>query len=1027
MKIFLKYWFLIGMIIVCALMGIFYYQSLKEKQVIHIAFVGPMVGYGARAGKSMTRAIKLYIDTINQQGGVNGKKIVIDVFDDQNDPEQAKQKALEIADQNRAVAVIGHWYSSTSISAGEIYKRYAIPAITPGSTNINVTQDNEWYFRNIFNAKTSGKFIANYVKKVLRQNTVTLIHEDGAYGAYLAQVFEMEAKKLGMTVKYQWEFKVNDAHLPDTFQNIVEQLKTKTDAGVIFLAMQAIEGVQLVKLIKDANLKNTLISEASFSEETFVNGFQAFEKERANPGYYTNDIYVATPLIFDTANERALQFQESYQAKYQEKPDWAAAYAYDTVMVLTETLKKTQIHGKPETLKADRQKLRDYLANLTHIEDAFKGITGFNYFDDNRNSQKPVVIGVYKNNNLISALTQLQTIRNINEISDLETALQNEQVLLIDDRYMYKTNVVYTGIDINKMSELDLKNLTYTLDFNLWFRFRGHFNPKNIKFFNAVEPILLGEPQIETQGLMNYHVYHVKGSFRADFMSRRYAFNQHILGISFSHSDLNRNNLIYVTDVLGMGLNKKKSLLQRLQEHQVINPLLNWTIQKVWFFQDIIETSSLGRFNSLNLPDNTIKYSRFNMGIRIKKDEFALRGMISPQWAAHIIIFSCLLIFLVFIVEKNKKNFFPKWFSNNPESVFFWEKPGFFKKISLPIFTNLKYAQFNHEPVSLFNPNSEVTVNRVSFDYLIWLFQLLLTSILLLSMEVILVDQLADSVHYQPRFIITLFDVLWWLVPAMFINMAIKRFIWRPLEKRSGRSIPNVIRIVVTFIIYLLAGFGILAFVYEQALTSLLATSGMVAMIIGLAIQVNISNIFSGVVINLERPFRVGDWVKIGSFEEGIVIDVNWRTTRIKARNGHILSIPNGVAAESDIQNYNYTYGYYFLWPTVYVDPIHSPDFVQDVLKKAILAVEDGVLKNPEPYILFAGVNEWAASYWVVFAITNYQDRFTVLNQVWRNIWDHLERANILFAIQRQEVYLFQGQKERRKAAKEPPFQTEKG
>jgi potassium efflux system protein len=1004
-----------AVIILFASIGVFYYDNWPQKEAIHIAFVGPINGDGAAAGQLMTQAIQLYLDTVNEQGGVHGKKIVLDVFDDQNDSKKAKQQALEIVAQNRAVAVIGHWYSSSSISAGEIYKKYGIPAITPGSTNIKVTEKNPWYFRNIFTANASGRFLANYVQKVFQQQTVTIIQEEAAYGSYLASVFKQEAEKLGMTVKYHWKFHANDADLENQFQNLVKQLKTNShEAGVILLAMQAVEGVQLVKQLKDAQIKNTLIGETSFSEQAFVNGFQHWKIEQTNPGYYTNDIYVATPLLFDTANESALQFKENYQAKYQQQPDWAAAYAYDTALLLIDAIQNTDFRGQPQTLKSDRDQIRDYLADKTGIEKAVKGITGFNYFDEHRNSQKPIVMGVYKNNQLISALTQLQTVQNINEIPDLNTALENEQVLLINDQYLYKTNVVYTGVEINKISEIDIKNLTCTLDFYLWFRFRGDFNPKNIKFFNAIEPISLGEPEIETSSAMTYHVYHVKGRFLADFMPQHSAFKQHILGFRFSHRDFNRNHLIYVTDVLGMGLNHQKSMVDRLQQHQVISPLqADWTIQKIWFFQDIVQTSSLGRFKSLSLPKNTIQYSRFNIGIQIKKDELALRGMIDAEWAVHLVIFSLVMIFLLILVDKNKKLLFLKTQTDHSEPP---KKANFFKTLDLPIFASFKYSPYHSEPLTVFDPNfGQTSLYKASLDYPIWLLQLLFTSVLLLSSEVILLNQLVDGFDYRPQLIIMIFDILWWLLPALFINIAIKRFIWRPLEKRSGRSIPNVIRIVVTFVIYLLAIFGIVAFVYEQTLTSLLATSGMVAMIIGLAIQANLSNIFSGIVINLERPFRVGDWVKIGSFEEGLVIDVNWRTTRIKARNGHVLSIPNSMAAESDIQNYNYIYGYYFLWPTVYVDPIHPPERVQQVLLDAILAVEQGVLKQPEPSILFSGVNEWAAGYWVVFGIANYQDRFTILNNVWRSIWVHLDKAGILFAIQRQELYLFKGTKERRK------------
>jgi len=988
-----KYSFLIILIIFFLIAGILFYNYfLKEKEAVVIAFAGPLSGHGATAGKLMTQAIQLYFDHINQAGGINGKKVILEQFDDGNDPAQAKQKALEIVQQNRAVAVIGHWYSSTSLSAGEIYKKYAIPAITPGSTNIEITQNNDWYFRNIFNAKTSGKFLAHYVKKIFKQNTATVICEEGAYGAYLGKMFKEEAQKLNMDVNLYWTFKADDNNLDSRFQQIIKQLNTqKETAGVIFLATQAVEGVKLVKLIKEAGIKNTIISETSFSEKTFLHGFDAFPKEQANPGYYTNDIYVATPLIFDTANEKAQQFWQDYQTKYQEEPDWSAAYAYDTAMVVINAIKNAQIEGQNSTLKSDRQKIREYLANQNHIHKAVEGVTGFNYFDNNGDAQKPVVIGVYKNKNLISALTQLQPIRHINEISNFEKAVQEEQILLVDDKYLYKTNVVYTGIKINKITELDIKNLTYSLDFSIWFRFRGEMEPENIKFFNAVEPIFLKNPALtEKQGQMTYRLYKLRGKFQADFHPYwHFAFNQHVLGVSFHHQDFNRNNLIYVIDVLGMGLTKKESLLDRLQRQQVLNPIFDWTIQHVWFFEDIIKKSSLGSFKYLNFSDSMIQYSRFNMGLKIKKNEFGLRGIIPLKWAYYLVIFSSIMILLLIILDKNKK---PKIFVN------------FFNKGSVQaILLNSIYSPL-------------LAPSHLALDYLIWLLQAFFSFFLLLSGEVVLLA-LTEGFSYHLTMIVKLFDISWWLIFAIFINLAIKRFIWRSLERRSGRSIPNVIQIFVTFIVYLLALFGIVAFVYGQTLTSLLATSGMVAMIIGLAIQANLSNIFSGVAINLERPFRVGDWVKIGSYDEGIVIDVNWRTTRLKTRNGYILSIPNSRASELEIHNYDYTEGNYWLWPIIYINPIHSPELVEKVLLEAIQSVETGVLKNPKPYILFENVNEWAASYWVVFCIDSYQDRFDVLNKFWRSAWNHMESAGIMFAIYRQEIYMFDGTQERKTPA----------
>lgn len=929
-----------------------------QSGTIHLAFVGPLSGEGGAAGKSMTQAIQWYLDTINQQGGIHGNKIVLDLFDDENDTKLAKQKALEIVEQDRALAVIGHWYSSASIEGGKIYKQHKIPAITPGSTNIQVTLNNEWYFRNIFNANSSGQFLANYVNKVLKQHAVTIIHEEAAYGAYLAQVFEQTSYELGTEIKYKWSYNNEEPKIDQIFQNIVEELQTKqSDVGIIFLAVQAIEGVKLVKLIKDAGIPNPIIGSTSFSEKTFLRGFETFPKEKNTPGYYTDGIYVATPLIFDTANEVALQFKAAYQARYQEESDWAAAYAFDTVLVLIEAIKQGGIQGQSTTRIKDRQKIRDYLANLNQLDKAIEGVTGFNYFDHHGDALKPVSIGVYRNNNIISALTQLQVIRNVEEIYDLDAALHEERVLLIDDKYMYQTKVVYTGININEISELDLTNLTYTLDFYLWFRFQGEINPQQIEFLNAVEPIRLDSPQIdETIDQMNYRLYRVKGQFKADFLPSHHTFKQHVLGLNFHHRDLTRNNLIYVIDVLGMGLTNGQSLLRKMQQVLLLSADIDWNIQQIWFFQDIITETSLGNPKYIDIPGGTIDYSQFNAAILIKPDEFNLVALFPNQLMAIMAPISLILLILLQMANK-------------------------------------------HDQVKKFSKS-------------ILVFQAILALLLLLSGEVVLFDWLLtqNNSFASLEFIITFFDILWWVIPAILLTLAAERFIWTPLETRTERRVPHIMRNLLSFMIYTLSFFGIIAFVFEHQMTSLLATSGLIAMIVGLAIQVNISNIFSGIAINLDRPFRVGDWVKIGEFEEGKVVNITWRTTQFVTRKNCWLNIPNSTTSESIIHNFNSPNDITEEWIIVHLDSNYSPAFIENLLLDAARSAE-GVLTDPEPFTRLRNIGKWAAEYTIGYYIKEYAKKNLIRRAVWNSVWNHLNHFGIVPAIQRHKFYLHQQDK----------------
>jgi ABC-type branched-subunit amino acid transport system substrate-binding protein len=650
----------------------------EEEQPIRVAFIGPMSGEGKAAGQLMSQAIKLYFEEENnKKGKINGKRIELEIFDDQNDcfrdkpktadksktgdkpktddKPKAEEEALNILRYNRFIAVIGHWHSDCSITGGKIYKKYGIPAITSGSVKKEVTYDNNWYFRNIYNASTSAQFLAYYVNKVFGLNQVSIIYDNTGYGAYLASEFKKYVTQLGMEITINRKFS-KDENMNLDIEDIVSQLEENAqEAGAILLATQATEGVQLVKLIKDRNIKNHIISGSEFSEQAFKDGFDKFSKEKAYPGYYTNNIYVATPLIFDIANEKLQQFREKYQAAYYEEPDWSAAYAYDTAMVLVKAIKQAEIIGTQKSIVTDRQKIRKTLASFTNIDEAVEGATGFNYFDDQRDAQKPVTIGVYKNKELVFALTQFQVMRNRHEVPDWNKAQEQGRVLEIGDNRYYKTNFVYTGVKIKEISELDINNLTYKLDFYLWFRFQGKFDSHNIEFLNAAKPIILGEPIAEKFG---YRLYHIKGHFKADFVPNDDTSKQHVLGIKFRHNRLNQKNLIYITDVRGMGSNNQQFSLEIWKKTQVLMPTTGWFIKRVLFFIDRVKEPSLGDPDYLWIRGGMLEYSQFNMGIWVDKIKKLELTTVLKMWLIHLAFW----IVLIFVYP-----YFPQI-----QAIFFW-------------------------------------------------------------------------------------------------------------------------------------------------------------------------------------------------------------------------------------------------------------------------------------------------------------------------------------------------------------------
>jgi len=921
-----------------------------KDEKIRIALVGPMSGKNAIMGQSIIEGVRLFMDSVGDTDEPL-PEIVIDIFDDQNNAKKAAEVAQTIARNQSHVAVIGHFYSSCSISAGRIYKEFGIPAITPTSTNVKVTKDNPWYFRTIFNDNLQSRFLAIYAREVFHTKNASVIHEDLEYGQNLAEVFIQKAREIGIRINNIWSYEVNSDNIDKRLKAIVNDLSRKKNVGLIFLAGHGAEGSKIIKMLKDRKINHTFIMPDSFASTAFQSIFEQYPKEQESPGFYTNGLYVTTPLIMDTANEKGQQFVNDFIDAYHHHPGWHSAFAYDTAMMLYHAIKQSGIKGNKKKLFDERIALRDSLKKINSPDIAIEGVTGFNYFNEHGDAQKPVSIGIYKNKNIVSSLTQLQIVNNIMDIDNVETELRRKRLLYIDNQYMYLTKVVYTGVKLLKIDQLDIDTMTANLEFYLWFRFQGDFSSKEFNFTNAVGDLSVEGPvERKNRNDIQHHLYKISGTFHLDPFEDSPPFGRHIVGFEFRHKKLSRNNLIFVVDVLGMGDELTMSSKNVSKIKHILMPSSKWCLDRFLCYQDTSEVSTLGIPEYLNLKDGKVKYSRFNFGVQIKKSQFNFREVFSRSIDQYVIIFCILFLSLSHFL------------------------------ISKEFFLHLKNT--------------------------VWSAQILSFLILLKCCELILLDWLFVQTTLEKLVLVkTIFDVLWWLIPAICINMAVNRFVWIPLEEKAGRKIPSVARRFVDTLVIILAIFGIVAYVFGEKVTGLLATSSVAAMIIGLGVQMNLSNIFSGIALNLERPFRPDDWVRIGDSDEGKVLDVSWRATRIQTRDTAIIHIPNGLVSESIIKNFSFPNKDIEQFIDLDIDTRYPPARVQKIIIDALLSVEE-ILQHPRPFTRLKGITDWSVIYGVYYYLDNYAKKLAVAEAVWKRVRAHLKRAGITKAIKRELIYL---------------------
>lgn len=173
----------------------------------------------------------------------------------------------------------------------------------------------------------------------------------------------------------------------------------------------------------------------------------------------------------------------------------------------------------------------------------------------------------------------------------------------------------------------------------------------------------------------------------------------------------------------------------------------------------------------------------------------------------------------------------------------------------------------------------------------------------------------------------------------------------------------------------------------------LLTTSAVGAVVVGFALQDTLGNLFSGLAIQIEKPFRVGHWILVGD-REGQVQEITWRATKLLTKQGQFLIIPNSVIAKEPVLNHSE--------PTVptridveigasYAVP---PNAVKQAMHEAI-ANAPLALKAPEPQVEIKGFGASSVDYVAKFWINDYAIEKSARDQVRTNLWYTFKRYDI--------------------------------
>ncbi|MEL6494140.1 MAG: mechanosensitive ion channel family protein [Cyanobacteria bacterium J06623_7] len=223
------------------------------------------------------------------------------------------------------------------------------------------------------------------------------------------------------------------------------------------------------------------------------------------------------------------------------------------------------------------------------------------------------------------------------------------------------------------------------------------------------------------------------------------------------------------------------------------------------------------------------------------------------------------------------------------------------------------------------------------------------------------------------------------VVNGLLFNQA-KAGSWQANVPRLFRDLSRVFLILCGIAV-------VLSLVWGADLGGVIAALGVGSIVIGLALQDTLGNLFSGIALLFERPFTESDWIEVDGIT-GKVIEINWRSVHILTRELEMLVIPNAVLAGATIRNYRRPQKMHVEVIEVgfsYDDP---PNKVKRIMREIALSTK-GVLAKPEPIIQTVSYDDSSIGYNVKLFLSDYDRVPQVRDEFTTRVWYAAERHNL--------------------------------
>ena len=327
-----------------------------------IGLSAPLTGDYGEYGNTFKRAIDLYVETLNAEGGIDGRPVEIVVSDDRSDSRETTAIAQRYVNDEAIMAVIASFASTPSMAAAPIYQRGGLVQLCPSCSHPDYTKIGDHMFRNTTTQEIEAPAIADHVVEEMGAETIMVVYRQDDWGLSASSNFIARAEELGAEIVASESFLETERD----FRPLITQLQS-LEPDVLHVAMFFTEASILSQQLAAAGIETPVVTSTSmFNPQYIVLGGEAVEGH-------------IIPATFFTGNpaENVQAFVTEYESRYDVPADSFAAIAYDSVGILASAMQHVVDNGG----EIDRASIQEAMFAMEPYE-GVSGVAAFNEVGD---------------------------------------------------------------------------------------------------------------------------------------------------------------------------------------------------------------------------------------------------------------------------------------------------------------------------------------------------------------------------------------------------------------------------------------------------------------------------------------------------------------------------------------------------------------------------------------------------------------------------------------------------------------------